>query len=238
MSAANLKQRIHNGEHVYGANASLSTSREDLIARVENGGYDFVAVDSQHSPYNEDRLVAFCNMANELGIPVNFRIKHTRNAYLIGNYLDLGPTGIEVPQVELDETVNEAVAAFYYPQQGIRSWGGAARVNSAGRERLEYAEWWNNNGMLMLQIETLRAIENIHTLALPGVDMFSWGPSDLEFDREMHPHHPFQTDDDCILHVMKQLETQAARMCYRSYEPDLRNKYLDMGVTVLMERAK
>ena len=79
MSAANLKQRIHNGEHVYGANASLSTSREDLIARVEKGGYDFVAVDSQHSPYNEDRLVAFCNMANELGIPVNFRIKHTRN---------------------------------------------------------------------------------------------------------------------------------------------------------------
>ena len=87
-----------------------------------------VAVDSQHSPYNEDRLVDFCNVANELGIFVNFRIKHTRNTYLIGNYLDLGPSGIEVPQVELDETVDEAVAAFYYPQQGIRSWG--ARLES------------------------------------------------------------------------------------------------------------
>ena len=59
MSAANLKQRIHNGEHVYGANVSMTTSRDALVARVEEGGYDFVAVDSQHSPYSEDRLVAF-----------------------------------------------------------------------------------------------------------------------------------------------------------------------------------
>ena len=70
MSAANLKQRIHNGELVYGANVSMAASADALVAKVEDGGYDFVAVDSQHSPYNEDRLVAFCNMANELG---NFR---------------------------------------------------------------------------------------------------------------------------------------------------------------------
>ena len=70
MSATNLKQRIHNGEHVYGANVSMARpSREALIAKVEDGGYDFVAVDSQHSPYNEDRLVAFCDLANELENP-------------------------------------------------------------------------------------------------------------------------------------------------------------------------
>ena len=56
MSAANLKQRIHNGELVYGMNASMAISADALVARVEEGGYDFVAVDSQHSPYNEDRL--------------------------------------------------------------------------------------------------------------------------------------------------------------------------------------
>ena len=57
MSAANLKQRIHNGELVYGANVSMAISADALVAKVEEGGYDFVAVDSQHSAYNEDRLV-------------------------------------------------------------------------------------------------------------------------------------------------------------------------------------
>jgi hypothetical protein len=28
------------------------------------------------------------------------------------------------------------------------------------------------------------------------------------------------------------------RMNFRNYSPDLRNKYIDMGVTVLMERPK
>ena len=57
-------------------------------------------------------------MAAEIGIPVQFRIKHTRHAYLIGNILDLGPMAIEVPLVEDEAIVDEALAAFYYPQVG------------------------------------------------------------------------------------------------------------------------
>ena len=91
MSETNLKQRIHEGKHVYGVSVSMMIDRDSLAERVDKGSYDFVAVDSQHSAFSEERLVAFCNMADELDILVNFRIKHTRNAYLIGNYLDLGP---------------------------------------------------------------------------------------------------------------------------------------------------
>ena len=235
MSAANLKQRIHNGELVYGANVSMAASADALVAKVEEDGYDFVAVDSQHSPYNEDRLVAFCNMANELGILVNFRIKHTRNAYLIGNYLDLGPSGIEVPQVELDETVNEAVAAFYYPQQGIRSWGGAARVNSEGKERLAYADWWNANGILWMQVESIEAVTHAQYLAKPGVDCLSFGPADLTFSIESHPNHALQTVDACVEYVARALEGTTTAVCFRNGSPSTRQKYADMGVTVFLE---
>ena len=235
MSAANLKQRIHNGELVYGANVSMAASADTLRAKVEDDGYDFVAVDSQHSPYNEDRLVAFCNMANELGIFVNFRIKHTRNAYLIGNYLDLGPSGIEVPQVELDGTVNESVDAFYYPQQGLRSWGGAARVNSEGAERLAYADWWNTNGVLWMQIESIEAVTHARQLAKPGVDCLSFGPADLTFSIESHPNHALQTVDACVEYVAKALEGTTTAVCFRNGSPSTRQKYADMGVTVFLE---
>ena len=144
----------------------------------------------------------------------------------------MGPSGIEVPQVELDETVDEAVAAFYYPQQGIRSWGGAPRVNSAGKERLEYAEWWNTNGILWMQIESIEAVTHARHLAKPGVDCLSFGPADLTFSMEGHPNHALQTVDACVEYVARALEGTTTAVCFRNGNPSTRQKYADMGVTV------
>jgi 4-hydroxy-2-oxoheptanedioate aldolase len=234
-----LKQRIRNGEIIIGVSVPIEAEKSRLEDILSRDTYGFVSVDSQHSPYNEDRLVAFCAMAAEIGIPVQFRIKHTRHAYLIGNILDLGPMGIEVPLVEEDAIVDEALAAFYYPQVGKRSWGGAARYGIQGREdRLDYAPWWNHTGILCLQVETIRAVTNARQLAKPGIDCLTWGPADLSFDLEAHPEHPFRTVEDCLRHVLKQLQDADTKISFRSYDPSLRNQYIDMGVTVLMERPK
>jgi len=90
---------------------------EEIISKDD---YAFVNTDSQHSAFNEETLVNFCQHAKKLDIPTQFRIKHTRETYLIGNILDLGPLGIEVPQVEDIDTVKEAVNYFYYPQKGTK----------------------------------------------------------------------------------------------------------------------
>ena len=234
-----LKQRIHDGEIVVGVSASLDSDRSRLESILSKDTYSFITVDSQHSPFSEDKLVAFCSTAQDLGLPVQFRIKNTRHAYLIGNVLDLGPMAIEVPLVEDEAVVNEAVDAFYYPQVGHRSWGGAARHGIAGRDdRLQYASWWNGHGVLCLQMETLAAVTNARRLAKTGVDCLTWGPADLSFDMEAHPQHPFQTVDDCLRHVQQQLEGTSVRISFRNGTPDQRQKYIDMGITVFMERPQ
>ena len=202
-----LKQRIHRGEVIKVASASMGVEKSQLEDILSKDNYDLVGVDSQHSAFNEEKLVAFCAMAEELDIPVQLRIKHTRHAYLIGNHLDLGPLAIVVPQVEEESTVLEAIDAFYYPPIGKRSWGGAARYGIKERsDRLEYAEWWNNNGILILQLESVNAISNAKKLAKPGVDMLVFGAMDLSFSLESYPEHPFRTVEDCIRHVVKQME--------------------------------
>ncbi len=237
--AMSLKQRIRNGEIIIGVSAPLDIEKGQLEDILGRDTYGFVSVDSQHSPYNEERLVEFCAMAADIGIPVQFRIKHTRHAYLIGNILDLGPMAIEVPLVEDEAIVDEALAAFYYPQVGKRSWGGAARYGIQGREDcLTYAAWWNETGVLCLQMETIRAVTNARQLAKPGIDCLTWGPADLSFDLEAYPGHPFRTVEDCLRHVIQQVEATDTKINFRSYDPALRNKYIDMGVTVLMERPK
>lgn len=232
-----LKSRVHNGSILIGVGMPLTATRgqmEDILAKDD---YAFISTDSQHSAFNEERLVQFCGNAAELHMPVQFRIKHTHHTYLIGNLLDLGPAGVEVPQVESVATVDEAVAYFYYPQKGIRSWGGAARygVNQIP-DRLDYAKYWNETGVLWMQLESINAVTQAAAFAKEGVDCLSWGPADLQFNLEGHPGHPFQSDDDCLRHVLRQLEESTVRVAYRSYDPAQRNKYIDMGVTVLLER--
>ena len=131
----NLKQRIRDGELIYGVSVPVSANRDEMKAIIDKDHYDFVMADSQHSAYNEPQLVKYCNIADSLDIQVHFRIKHTRNAYLIGNYLDLGPSGVEVPQVELESTVDEAITWFYYPQIGVRSAGGEQSKRDNRTER-------------------------------------------------------------------------------------------------------
>jgi len=236
---ASLKERIRNGETVIGVSVPVTVTRGQLEEILGKDDYAFVSVDSQHSPYDEVQLAEFCAVAEELDVHVQFRIKHTRNTYLIGNYLDLGPCGVEVPQVEETTTVQEAIDYFYYPQQGKRSWGGAARRNiNSGLDRLGYAEWWNNYGVLWMQLESINAVTNATRLAQPGVDCLSWGPADLSFNIEGLPGHPLQTDDDCVRYVLHQVAGSDTKLCYRNFSPDLRNKYIDMGVTVLLERPK
>ena len=236
---ANLKERIRRGDIVIGVGIPIGSTKSQFEDILGKDDYGFATCDSQHSPFSEHMLVDHCNIADEVGIPIHFRIKHTQLAFLVGNIADLGPAFIEIPLVEEQSTVREALDWFYFPPEGRRSWVGGFRWGAElGHDRPGYAKWWNENGVICLQVESLRAIENIRTLAMPGVDLFSWGPADLEFDREMHPHHPFKTDDDCIKHVMDQVNDLDVRMSYRSGDPALRNKYIDLGVTVLMERAQ
>ena len=239
MNDLNLKQRIRAGEILIGDSVPLDASESEMEAIINKDDYAFVFTDSQHGPFNEETLVRFCKASSNLGIPSQFRIKHTRHTYLIGNILDLGPVGIEVPQVETLETVQEAVRYFYYPQKGGRSVGGTARYRVDERPgRTEYGSWWNQTGFLSIQMESLRAVTTVSQLAIDGVDCLTWGPNDLLYDIEAHPKHPLQTVDDCVKHALGQLQGSQTRISFRSYDYKLRNKYIDMGVTVLMEHPK
>ena len=239
MTGNNLKQRMRSGEILIGVSVPLNASLNQMEEIISKDDYAFVSTDSQHSAFNEETLVNFCQHAKKLEIPTQFRIKHTRETYLIGNILDLGPLGIEVPQVEDIDTVKEAVNYFYYPQKGVRSWGGVERYGIERLPgRLEYSDWWNQTGILCLQMESLRAVTSVQQLSIEGIDCLTWGPNDLMYDIEAHPKHPLQTVDDCVKHALEQLEGTQTRISFRSYNYKLRGEYIDMGVTVLMESPK
>jgi 2-keto-3-deoxy-L-rhamnonate aldolase RhmA len=73
MPEKNLKQRIHNGDILIGVSAPINTSKNRLEDILGKDTYAFVSVDSQHAPLNEESLVAFCSMANDMGVYVQLQ---------------------------------------------------------------------------------------------------------------------------------------------------------------------
>jgi 2-keto-3-deoxy-L-rhamnonate aldolase RhmA len=204
-----LKERMHTGKPIRTAAAPPDSTRSQLEAIIQKQGQvDLFSLDGQHRPLpREEDLVKFCKLAEQLGVGVQLRIPHQRWAYMTGRYADLGVLAILVPLVEDVETADAAIQNFYYPPLGNRSWGGEFRFGEKPPvDRLKYAQWWNSNGMLGFQIETLRAALNVRNLVKPGVDWIAWGPGDMAFDLERHSHSPFKTVDEAHAYVIEQLK--------------------------------
>ena len=170
---------------------------------------------------------------------MQLRIPHTRHAYLVGRFLDFGFSAVLVPEVMEPETVDDAIAFAYYGPIGRRSWGGMARRGlDKGLDRLAYAAWWNDYVILGIQIESVEAVSNIGKLAKPGVSVITFGPNDLSFSLDDHPEYPLRSVEDCMRNVAAQLEGTRIRMAMgTATEPEERDKYLEIGVTLFQSNA-
>jgi len=238
--AKTLRQRVREGEVLVALRGSLDTTKSQLADIWATGRYDYIWIDGQHTAFSEESLVAYCTAAEELGIDVQLRIPHTRHAYLVGRYLDLGCSAVLVPEVMEEETVDDALAYTYYPQIGRRSWGGEARRGvrgvAQGMDRLAYAAWWNDYVILSIQVESVEAVTNIRKLAKEGVSVVTFGPNDLSFNMEGHVGYPLPSVDDCMRNVASQLDGTGIRLAMGTGTiPEERDKYLEMGITMFQE---
>ena len=202
-----LKERFLAGEEIVQSRISMASTTEQVHQAVAETGCDIIYIDCQHGPYTEWDIARICNAAEDKGVPVILRIKHTRHAYRLGNYGDLGVFAIKVPEVETEAIVDEAINSFYYPPIGRRSWGGWVGYGiQARKDRVAYARWWNENAILGFKVESLKSVLNIRALVKPGITYIDFGPADLAFDIEWHDHPALKTVDDCRAFVRKELE--------------------------------
>lgn len=233
----NLRARIAAGEELVAVRADIGWSQDQLADVWKRGGFDFIWLDSQHSPYTDFHLVSFTGAAEQLGIPVQLRVPHTREAHKVGRFFDLGVSGALVPEVMEESTVQDAIEFGYYGPVGRRSWGGANRLGlrngSAPTARRAYADWWNATVTLSIQIESVETVKNIGTLIRPGITHVTWGPNDLEFSLEKHSDRQLSTVEACMQHVAEQLQGSGIRIAMgTATTPEQRQRYRDLGVTI------
>jgi 4-hydroxy-2-oxoheptanedioate aldolase len=164
------------------------------------GGFDFVNLDGEHGLFSPESIDAMCRVADGFGLTVTARVPNIR-ASTINQFLDRGVTGILGPHIETAEDAQALVDACRFVPDGQRSWGGGRGtyynstplLDAPGSERTEFMQKTNANMLVMGQLETTKAFENLDAiLEVQGIDAFAWGPNDLAQSMGLpgQPQHP------------------------------------------------
>ncbi len=173
---AALKRRLKKGEPSFGSWITLGhPSVAEVMAQA---GFEWLTVDLEHSAVGVGEAQGLIMAIEAQGAVPLVRVTNN-DPNLIKRVMDAGAAGVIVPMVNTPEEAQRAVSAVRYPPQGSRGVG-LARAQNYGFSFPEYAAQVNRNTVVVVQIEHIRAVENIEgILKTAGVDAFMVGPYDL-----------------------------------------------------------
>lgn len=143
------------------------------------GGFDFVIIDMEHGPNSIQSCQNLIRASNVSGLMSIVRTPEN-NLSIIGEALDVGADGVQVPQVTTAEEVREIIDhARFYP---LGSRGMCRYVRGAAYSSADKEQYFNqqNEKLIIIQLEGEEALGNIEDiLEVPGYDVVFIGPYDL-----------------------------------------------------------
>lgn len=184
--------------------------RSPEIARLlKAAGFSWSFVDTEHGGFDLETVQDICRISYLVDFCPVVRVADLHYD-LVARALDCGARGILFPRVECPELLSEAVRWTRFPPQGIRGFGLAQpQLHYEPLSYAEVIEHTNENTLVVLQIESVRALEaRDELLSVPGIDAVMVGPMDLSvsFGMPGEVEHPKMVAaieairDSCLRH--------------------------------------
>jgi len=175
-----MKQALKEGKVVFGPMISEIRS-PGLAVMFARSGFDFFFLDLEHSSFDLQTVSDYVTAARSVGIPIIVR-PPTREAHeALSRPLDIGASGLLIPQIQTRQDVLNIVQWTRYQPIGERGMAlERQHTNFDGGNAVETMARLNEEVLIAIQIEHIDAINNIdEILSVPGIDVAFVGPSDL-----------------------------------------------------------
>jgi 4-hydroxy-2-oxoheptanedioate aldolase len=155
------------------------TSDPAFIEIMGHGGFDFVIIDLEHGPNSVQTVQNLLRAAEVSGILPVVRVKEDAPS-VIGEVLDIGACGIQVPHVNNPDSAREVIKLSRFAPLGMR--GVCRFVRAADYSSMDRFRYFSeaNEAVIVLQIEGREGIDNIDGVLDAGAaDVIFIGPYDL-----------------------------------------------------------
>lgn len=154
-----------------------------LIEVMGLAGFDFVMLDTEHSPANPRALEGAVMAADSVGLVCLVRIPEIDDEASVRRAMEAGAQGLFVPMAKSAADIRRVLDAALFPPVGAR---GICPSTRAARYSytsfVEYAEWNNRNLVVLPLIEHPDAVDNIDEIcAIDQVRIIAFGAGDLAY---------------------------------------------------------
>ncbi len=170
-----FRKRLLRGDRLIGTMVTLPTPEvAELLATV---GYDWLFLDAEHGVFDAQTLQALLQAAGS-STPCLVRVSAPAEVP-IKQALDIGATGIIVPQINSAAQAEQIVRWAKYSPMGTRGTG-IARAQGYGWTLGDYISVANEQTAVVVQAEDVDAVREIEAIVrVPGIDAVFVGPYDL-----------------------------------------------------------
>jgi 2-keto-3-deoxy-L-rhamnonate aldolase RhmA len=179
MRINSVKQALAEGKIQLGT--GFGTLRSQDVARIYAlAGFQWAFIDTEHGGFDLETVQDICRISVLVGLSPIVRVAELQYS-LVSRALDSGAQGIIFPRVESPELLEKAVSWTKFPPVGIRGYGlTPLQVDHDKATIPEVIDHMNANTMVVLQIETQRALDaRDELLSVAGIDAVMIGPADL-----------------------------------------------------------
>lgn len=173
-----VKDKLRKGEVVIGVFIPMPSP--DVVEIIALAGFDFALLDAEHGRISPDDAYPMILAAEARDMPALVRVGENDRQVIL-KYLDLGVSGVMIPQTNSPELAREAVASMRYAPDGLRGLAGGRTFDyGVGKPMPELVQAINERVLTIAQFENVAALPHLDAmLATPGLDVLFVGPTDL-----------------------------------------------------------
>jgi len=173
-----VKQKLADGKIVYGCFVPTISALDVEILAV--AGFDFVLLDGEHGPLSPESAYPMVLAAESRGMAAFARVGQNDKQVIL-KFLDIGVSGVMVPQVNDAEQATRAIQATKFWPDGTRGLAGGRTFDWGLNETApNVVPQLNDRVLTMIQFEHIDALAKIdEILVVPGLDVLFVGPNDL-----------------------------------------------------------
>jgi len=227
-----LKDKFNNRKKIFGG--WISFGHPSICETLVNANFDLIAIDMEHSTISLSEAQRIISSSQGAGIPCLPRpVSHSNDWFK--PLLDSGSDGFLISTVETEEEVNNIINSIKYPPIGKRTYG-LNRAQNYGFQSEEYFKKWNKNSIIIIQVESIKAVNNIEKLIKhKEIDGVMIGPYDLSGSLNL----PGQTSHPEVIRASKKVIKaceKAGKSCGTQIaNPDSKNisYFFDLGYNFL-----
>src|SRR5688500_2311795 len=155
-----FKRALRAGKPQIGLWSSLSSNY--TVEVIAGAGFDWILLDSEHSPADIENLLTQLQAAAPYPTHPVVRIPWN-DMVTIKRVLDIGAQSLLIPYVSSREEAREAVSFTRYPPAGVRGVAGTTRATRFGRVK-DYAQRAHEEICVLVQVETQQALDSIEAI--------------------------------------------------------------------------